>query len=149
MSVDEAAHSVSHHPAASRRERLRSDYAASSRMPSLTVCGEGREKKRKEKKLLQCNYSSYFVKAFSLEASPAFRKSLTPIISAFPPPFISRPLCPVLGGTLRTLIFPLFPHSADWTFQGPNVVVDMKLMEAKDVLPEGYTLVEETLDTSE
>ncbi|XP_075903313.1 multivesicular body subunit 12B-like isoform X2 [Nelusetta ayraudi] len=32
---------------------------------------------------------------------------------------------------------------------GPNVVVDMKLMEAKDVLPEGYTLVEETLDTKE
>ncbi|XP_075903314.1 multivesicular body subunit 12B-like isoform X3 [Nelusetta ayraudi] len=34
-------------------------------------------------------------------------------------------------------------------FVGPNVVVDMKLMEAKDVLPEGYTLVEETLDTKE
>lgn len=29
------------------------------------------------------------------------------------------------------------------------MVVDMKLIEAKDVLPEGYTLVEDTLDTSE
>lgn len=29
------------------------------------------------------------------------------------------------------------------------MVVDMKLVEAKDALPEGYTPVEETLDTSE
>lgn len=46
-------------------------------------------------------------------------------------------------------LFRLFCTSFIELFQGPDVVVDMKLIEAKDVLPEGYTPVEETLDTSE
>lgn len=32
---------------------------------------------------------------------------------------------------------------------GPDVVVDMKVIDIKDVLPEGFTPVEETLDTKE
>ncbi|XP_034546976.1 multivesicular body subunit 12Bb isoform X3 [Notolabrus celidotus] len=32
---------------------------------------------------------------------------------------------------------------------GPEVVVDMKLIDIKDVLPEGFTPVEETMDTKE
>ncbi|XP_074526905.1 multivesicular body subunit 12Bb isoform X2 [Halichoeres trimaculatus] len=32
---------------------------------------------------------------------------------------------------------------------GPEVVVDMKLIDMKDVLPEGFTPVEETMDTKE
>ncbi|KAK2837563.1 hypothetical protein Q5P01_014775 [Channa striata] len=32
---------------------------------------------------------------------------------------------------------------------GPDVVVDLKLIDIKDVLPEGFTLVQETIDTKE